>query len=135
MPFSTHMMSGYSEDHFTEVFEDLLVPAIEAENHRPLRADTTIISRNILADLLATIENAAIVLCDLSSANPNVLFELGWAFRADRPCVLVKDDITQYPFDLQHTHVTTYRSSLKARLVKEDIESITFGAYQQKVAH
>jgi hypothetical protein len=39
--------------------------------------------------------------------------------------VLVKDDLTQFPFDLQHSHVTTYHSSLKARLVKDDTRSIS----------
>jgi hypothetical protein len=125
MPFSSPSGSGYSEEHFTEVYEDLFVPAIRAAAFSPVRADTTVLSRHILADLLARIEEAAIVLCDLSAANPNVLFELGWAFRADRPCVLVKDDLTQYPFDLQHAHVTTYHSSLKARLVKSDTSEIS----------
>jgi hypothetical protein len=125
MPFSSPSGSGYSEEHFTEVYEDLFMPAISAASFSPVRADTTVLSRHILADLLARIEEAAIVLCDLSAANPNVLFELGWAFRADRLCVLVKDDLTQYPFDLQHAHVTTYHSSLKARLVKSDISEIS----------
>ena len=125
MPFSTPEGSGYSVDHFTEVYEDLFVPAIEDAKFLPVRADTTVLSRHILADLLTRVEEASIVLCDLSAANPNVLFELGWAFRADRPCVLVKDDLTQFPFDLQHSHVTTYHSSLKARLVKDDIKSIS----------
>ncbi len=105
MPFSAPVTRDYDTDHFTEVFEDLFIPAIEQAGFRPLRADTTILSRHILADLLTTIERATVVLCDLSGANPNVLFELGWAFRADKPCVLVKDDLTQYPFDLQHNHV------------------------------
>jgi hypothetical protein len=124
MPFSSPSGSHYSERHFTEVYEDVFVPAIDGANLLPIRADTTLISRHILADLLSTIERASLILCDLSSASPNVLFELGWAFRADRPCVLVKDDLTQYPFDLQHTHVTTYHSSLRARLVRSDIASL-----------
>jgi hypothetical protein len=125
MPFSAPGGTGYSTDHFTEVYEDLFVPAIENAKFRAERADTTVLSRHILADLLARIEEASIVLCDLSAANPNVLFEVGWAFRADRPCVLVKDDLTQFPFDLQHSHVTTYHSSLKARLVKDDTSAIS----------
>jgi hypothetical protein len=124
MPFSSPHGSSYSVEHFTEVYEDLFVPAIQAAGLRPLRADTTEISRHIVSDLLSTIESASIVLCDLSDANPNVLFELGWAFRADKRCVLVKDDLTQYFFDLQQSHIQTYRSSLKARLVREDINHI-----------
>jgi len=125
MPFSSPGGTDYSEDHFTEVYEDIFVPAIEGAGLLPVRGDTTVISRHILGDLLSSIEQASIILCDLSAASPNVLFELGWAFRADRPCVLVKDDLTRYPFDLQHNHVTTYRSSLKSRLVRSDIASIT----------
>ena len=32
MPFSTPLGSGYSAEHFTEVYEDLFVPAIEASS-------------------------------------------------------------------------------------------------------
>jgi hypothetical protein len=124
MPFSTPSGSGHPLDHFTEVYEDLFVPAVQAAGFDPRRADTTVLSRHILGDLLSAIETASIVLCDLSGANPNVLFELGWAFRADKPCVLVKDDTTEYPFDLQHSHVQSYHGSLKARLVKEGIQQL-----------
>lgn len=126
MPFTAPSASNdYAEEHFTEVYEDLFVPAVELVGFHAVRADTTQLSRNILADLLAMIESTDVVLCDLSTANPNVLFELGWAFRADKPCVLVKDELTSYIFDLQHTHVTTYQSGLRARQVATDIKSIS----------
>jgi hypothetical protein len=36
MPFSTPPGAGQPVDHFTEVFEDLFVPAIEVARFRPL---------------------------------------------------------------------------------------------------
>jgi hypothetical protein len=125
MPFSAAKNSGYEPDHWTEVYEDLFVPAICDAGFDPARADTTELSRHILSDLLMTIERAAVIICDLSTANPNVLFELGWAFRADRPCVLVMDDRTRYPFDLQHSYVMQYHSSLKSRLVTSDQKQLS----------
>ena len=40
------------------------------------------------------------MLCDLSAHNPNLYLELGWALRADKRFVLIKDDLTDFKFDL-----------------------------------
>jgi hypothetical protein len=124
MPFSSEEGSAYGSDHFQEVYEGLIVPAVEEAGLEPIRADTQVLSRHIVSELLSAIEDADLVLCDLSAANPNVLFELGWAYRADRPCVLIKDDVTDYPFDLQHSHVGGYRSALRPKTVREDIGNL-----------
>jgi len=40
-----------------------------------------------------------IVICDVSSKNPNVMFELGMRLAFDKPVVIIKDDKTTYSFD------------------------------------
>ncbi len=59
------------------------------------------------------IRNAAICLADITTDNPNVWYELGYAFAADRPVVMVCSEertTRKYPFDIQHRTVINYKS-------------------------
>ena len=61
------------------------------------------------------------VVCDLSSGNPNVLYELGIRHSFDLPVVLLKDDITDFIFDvagiktIQYSNERLYENVLKTR--------------------
>ncbi|WP_353118770.1 hypothetical protein [Myroides odoratus] len=45
------------------------------------------------------IYNDEIVVCDVSSKNPNVMFELGLRLAFDKPTIIIKDEKTGYSFD------------------------------------
>ena len=54
----------------------------------------------IHAELIKNLENADLVLCDISRLNPNVFFELGVRTALDRPVAIVRDHYTEImPFD------------------------------------
>ena len=66
-----------------------------------------------LDSIEAGIRNAAICLADITTDNPNVWYELGFAFAAGRPVVMLcSDERTgkKFPFDIQHRTVITYQS-------------------------
>lgn len=63
-------------------------------------------------------------ICDLSSKNPNVLFELGIRQAFDKPTVLVKDVDTNTIFDIAPLKYYTYNKSLMYRNVLEDQKEI-----------
>ena len=108
------------QDHFAHVLDHLFRPALQ-------ELGFTVISPSVLgaelvhAEIIKNLEQADLVLCDLSSLNPNVFFELGIRTSLDRPLVLVKDDLTlQIPFDLNAISTLTYDGSLTPwSLVKE----------------
>lgn len=52
-------------------------------------------------------------ICDLSTRNPNVLFELGFRQAFDKPTVLVQEENTERIFDISGFRTIDYRSSLK----------------------
>ncbi len=54
-----------------------------------------------------------IVVCDVSGRNPNVLFELGLRIAFDRPVVLIKDDETEFAFDIGPLEHLVYPRSLR----------------------
>lgn len=53
-----------------------------------------------------------IVICDVSSKNPNVMFELGMRLAFDKPVVIIKDERTNYSFDIGGIEHLTYPSVL-----------------------
>src|SRR4051794_35684533 len=108
MPISDQ--GGYSSGHFSRVYNYLIKPAVERAGLRPVRADeekgTNLIHLNILRQLLI----AEMAVCDLSSLNPNVMFELGIRQAFDKPVVLLRDDLTKEPFDISPMKYTKYTS-------------------------
>jgi hypothetical protein len=107
-------------EHFAHVLAHLYVPALE-EVGLTVIEPSTVGSELIHAEIIRNLEQADFVLCDLSSLNPNVLFELGVRTSLDRPVILVKDDLTErIPFDLAAINTLTYDGSLTPwSLVKE----------------
>ena len=59
------------------------------------------------------IRGSAVCLADITTDNPNVWYELGFAFASGRPVVMVcSDERTgkKYPFDIQHRTVIEYKA-------------------------
>lgn len=57
------------------------------------------------------IRSAAVCLADITTDNPNVWYELGYAFASGRPVIMVcSEERTgkKYPFDIQHRTVISY---------------------------
>jgi hypothetical protein len=100
------------DDHFTHVLEHLFKPALEKASYEVI-SPSVLGSELIHAEIIKNLERADLVLCDLSSLNPNVFFELGIRTSLDRPVAIVKDSLTPtIPFDLTAINIHTYDGSL-----------------------
>ena len=126
MPISTpdFLVPTYlnDKDHFQHVLECLFIPAIEKVGLKPIPpiakgADI------IHAGIVQNLEKADIVLCDMSSLNANVFFELGIRTAIGKPVCIVKDDATpKVPFDMTVVNYHTYASSLPSWRLNTEIE-------------
>jgi hypothetical protein len=112
-------------DHWNDVYEGLIIPAANEAGLECEKDDQDIGTRLIVVNILKKIEEANIIICDLSGYNSNVFFELGWALRADKPFVLIKDDLTPYTFDLNQMHTFNYLHSLKPVELRKEIKALT----------
>lgn len=115
---------GYEKGHFGQVYRDILAPACATAKLNPVRADEVTETNLIHLDILQKLISAPMAICDLSSRNPNVLFELGIRQAFDKPVVLVQERGTPKIFDIAPLRYTEYRKELKYREVLEDQESI-----------
>jgi hypothetical protein len=111
--------------HFVHVLDHLFVPAIEKAGLtavKPIMRGADLIH----AEVIKQLEQADMVLCDMSRLNANVFFELGIRTALDRPAALVKDDKTaQVPFDTGVINHHTYDSSLAPRKLDEEIQNLS----------
>jgi hypothetical protein len=106
------------------VYSGLIKPAVTAASLLCDRDDEDTGGRLIAEHIFDKIERADLVLCDLSSHNPNVAVELGWALRADKPFVLIKDDKTAFFFDLNQYYTYSYSSGLQPTTLTREIPQL-----------
>ena len=117
MPFSDP--DGYEKGHFKKIYEQIFKPAIELAGYEAHRVDENNESTLIQGKLLDQLVSAPMVLCDLSSKNPNVLYELGIRHAFDKPVVLVQEAGQAHIFDVAGISTVEYR---KSRLYDEVVE-------------
>jgi hypothetical protein len=125
MPISDQ--TGYDAGHFGKVYEDIFKPACAAAGFKATRADDVKQSNLIHLDILKRVVHSPMAICDLSSRNPNVLFELGLRQAFDKPTILVKDEETPDIFDIAPIRYTGYRRALRYREVLADQLAIAEG--------
>lgn len=70
--------------------------------------EVNVIQNNIVTNIYSN----DIVICDVSSRNPNVMFELGMRLTFDKPVVIIKDKDTPYSFDVGNIQHLEYPRSL-----------------------
>jgi hypothetical protein len=129
MPISTpeQLVGIYNNDkeHFHHVLDCLFSPAIKSAGFIPLRPESSG-SSIIHADIIKQLSTADLVLCDISSLNPNVFFEFGIRTALDKPVALVMDEnIATLPFDTSPIHCHRYDSSLAPWLLEEQITQLS----------
>lgn len=123
MPISD--ADGYEKGHFGRVYEHLIKPACEQAGFEPIRADDTSKANMIMIDILQKILECDMAICDLSSRNPNVFYELGFRQAFNKKTVLIKDSRTTMPFDISGIRTLLYTETLRIDEVKKTIPEIS----------
>lgn len=102
------VMMPFAEPHgsyYSKIYE----PAIRKAGLHPLRADNEIFGTGKIIDQIWDgINNAKVLVAELTTRNPNVFYELGLAHALKKPVVLVSANESDVPFDLKHIRVIYY---------------------------
>lgn len=123
MPIAT-MSSEYTSDHWSDV-RHILHKAIEKAGFIPRIVSDSEESTVIHGSIINNIYNDAIIVCDVSNKNANVMFELGMRLAFNKPVVIVKDDKTDYSFDTGNIQHEAYRKDLRHSSVEKFIEDLS----------
>lgn len=110
MPIAQH--NDYPQEHWKDVL-NILIEAINETDFEPsLVSDDPAIG--LIHDRIVTnLYTNEIVICDVSSKNPNVMFELGLRLAFDKPTIIIKDELTGFSFDTGIIEHIPYPSSLR----------------------
>ncbi len=87
-------------------FKDVYQPAIKAAGYEPYRVDQDASVPVPIESIENGIRSAVVCLADITLDNPNVWYELGFAFASGKPVVMIcnmAERVTKkFPFDIQH---------------------------------
>jgi hypothetical protein len=91
-------------------YEETVAPAIVSAGLEPYRVDRddgAVIPIDTLHD---EIRSAAICFADISTRNPNVMYELGYAIASGKEVIIIcaANQAERFPFDIQHRGIITY---------------------------
>lgn len=118
---------GYPPNHWKEV-KNILTSVAEEAGFRTRLVSESDDVRIIQTTIVQNVFDDDIIICDVSSKNPNVMFELGLRLAFDKAAVIVKDNVTgysfdtspvehiNYPKDLRYYDIEEFRTELKAKL-------------------
>jgi len=105
----TDFVTGRSLD-LDKSYRTLIRPAVEDAGVRCVRADEIVHSGSIDVTMYRHLLDADLVIADISTCNPNALYELGvrHALRPFTTITIAEDKIT-YPFDVSHIAIRCYQ--------------------------
>lgn len=91
-------------------YDETFKPAIEAAGMEAYRVDKDPGVDVLIDDIERKIAESDACLADVSTDNPNVWYELGYAMAKNRVVVLICSDERQggYPFDVRHRNIIPY---------------------------
>ena len=104
------VIQPFDRGRFDKRFDDVFVPAIEASGLDPYRVDRDPATSVPIDQIEAGIRSSCACLADITTDNPNVWFELGFAIASQKEVVLVcsQERKSRFPFDVQHRNIITY---------------------------
>lgn len=137
------IMQPFDKGVYDKRYEDIFIPAIEAAGLEPYRVDRDPGVSIPIDEIQTGIKNSDVCLAEITTDNPNVWFELGFAIASFKEVVLVcsSERKTRFPFDVQHRNITRYKTEsprdfeqLKEEITKRLIAILEKGETLSRVA-
>ncbi len=112
MPFS---------EPFDTLYRDVILPVSKSEGFEVVRVDEITGPGIILDDIQQQIERAQAIVAEISTQNPNVFYELGYAHALRKPAVLLvrRQDGEKMPFDIRSYRAIFYDDSIGGKKTVE----------------
>lgn len=106
------VMQPFDRAMFDKRYTDVFEPAIREAGLEPYRVDRDPAASIPIREIEDGIRAAEVCFAEISTDNPNVWFELGYAIALGQDVVLVCSDqrTSRFPFDIQHRAIITYQT-------------------------
>lgn len=100
---------------FNELWQSVVKPVCENMKIDAKRADDDFGPGMIIADVTARIRESAVVIAEITPANANVYYEVGYAHALNKPTILIAERGTKLPFDISGFRVLMYENSIDGK--------------------
>jgi len=97
---------------YNELYSEVIVPVCDDLGLAAIRADEAYGPGIIIADIAREIVEAKVIIADITPANPNVYYEVGYAHALNKPTILIAEKPTQLPFDVSPFRVLFYENTI-----------------------
>jgi len=129
------VIQPFDDGDFDRRYKDVFKPAIENAGLEAYRVDEDLNVRIPMNDIEKGISSSVMCFAEITTNNPNVWYELGYAFACEKDVIMVCSDERQdnFPFDIRHRKIFRYTTKSKSdydKLEKEITDAIT--AYKTK---
>jgi hypothetical protein len=119
------VIQPFDKGQYDKRYRDLLEPAIREAGLTPYRVDEDPSVVIPIDDIENRIRESEICLADVTTNNPNIWYEVGFAIANGKPVVFVclEPRPEPYPFDVRHRHVISYstQSSSDFEKLKKEV--------------
>jgi hypothetical protein len=121
------VIQPFDRGPYDKRYSELLVPAITNAGLDAYRVDQDPNASILIDNIEQGIRDAEVCLADITSNNPNVWYEVGFAMSCGKPVVLIcaEPRPEPFPFDIRHRAIITYttHSSGDFEKLKKEVTS------------
>jgi hypothetical protein len=101
---------------YNELYLEVVRPVCKEFGVEAVRADETYGPGLIIADVVRQIDEAKFIIAEITPANPNVYYEVGYAHARGKPTILIAErGIEKLPFDLSPFRTLFYENSIDGK--------------------
>jgi len=110
---------------YTEIYDHLIKPTVEGEGFQCLKSDDIFSTTSVIEDIWANINKAALIIVEISSSNPNVMYELGICHTVGKNVMMITQYPDKIPFNFRHMRCYPYKNDIPGfDELKRNIKSV-----------
>ncbi len=123
-PQTVFIMMPFAPD-FDDVYATVKgsVAAVD-ESLKVMRLDEIRAAGSITEDLVAEIRKSTLCLADVTHANPNVMWEVGFATALGKPVVAISQGGDRLPFDIKDIRTLSYNRASLSKTLRDPLSAV-----------
>lgn len=101
---------------FNSLYKEVIQPTCEKFGYHVIRGDDVYTNGLIIDDITKSIEEASVIIADITPDNPNVYYEVGYAHAISKPTVLLcEKQREKLPFDVSGFRTLFYDNTIAGK--------------------
>lgn len=116
----------FKYDEYNLIYNSYIKPILTKMNFEPVRVDEKTTSGDVMECVWKEINESAFVIADVSTANANVLYEIGIAHTLGKEVIILTDCTEEVPFDIRKNRYLNYKTDSEGsiQVMKRTLENV-----------